>query len=685
MYHSSVNARARSEEGNHRQLNTPLQGHDSWSSSNQADSNVNQPLYPSMNAHTIARNDPRNTFMPMNPQFLGEVGHDRLDTSYRCFEPFLIMHHAYGRASTALYPTVHARTIVINYPSTTFVRPNSLHSVTDSDEKYSNPSPKHAWARSPIIRIHENNIWDPEIPLNTPWNRRVEATSSGPFLYNNTPNRGSESAAVLPYTHIESLSNTTRREIRPVIACGAPSDHIPNAPANMKQRSPVVNVSPIGSSKKKPEGSNKGHSSQRYHDRNLDHSTTQQPPEHNDGGLESADVLQCTQIESQSNAPRREMRLVLVWGSPSDRTPNALDNMRQKSLVVSVSPVSSFQKKPEGSNKGHSSQKYHGRNLDHSTTQQPSEHECRYLHNGAYDGGLESVDVLLHTQIKSQSNATRPKTRPVMAWGSPSDRISDAPANMGQRSPVVNGSFVGSSKKKPERSNKSRSSQRSHERNLNHSTTEEPPEHECRHLYNSGNDGGLESADVLPYMQIKSQSNATRRKTRPVMAWGSPSDRTSSTPASMTQRSPVANAAPVHSTKKKPESPKRGRCSQRSLNRNSNHSTTQQPLEHECDLLRSLFVKKLPKIRELEKQLRSLFKRAGFKPTKITRPTQVDRFRDFAFIEFRNTEIANEAMVKMDGAEFGGNNIKVEKADRKKLSRNGNVPQRTRFDRRQTR
>ena len=138
IYHSSVNARARSEAGNYRELNTPLRGPDSWSSSNQADVNVNQPLHLPMNPHTIAHNDPRNTFILINSQYSGEVGLGQLGTPYRCFKPLVCMHHLYGPASTTLYLTLRARTIVKHYPTTTFMCPNSLQSVTDSDEKYSN-------------------------------------------------------------------------------------------------------------------------------------------------------------------------------------------------------------------------------------------------------------------------------------------------------------------------------------------------------------------------------------------------------------------------------------------------------------------------------------------------------------------------------------------------------------------
>ncbi len=386
MYRSPVNTRAGNDGGNHRQLEAPWRSPESWSSSNQTGDKVNQPLHPSMNVHNIARNDPRNTFIHINSQYSGEeVGHLQVGTPYRCFEPLFSMHNAYGRVSTTLYSTVCARAIVNNNPSTIFMRQNSLYSGTDSDGNFSTARPKNTWARSPIICIHEKNIWDPEIPLNTPWNRQVKATSFGPYLYNNAPNRGSESAKVLPYT------------------------------------------------------------------------------------------------------------------------------------------------------------------------------------------------------------------------------------------------------------------------------------------------------------QIMPQSNANRCRTRPVIAFGPPSGRTLNTHASVRQRSPVVNAAPAGSSKKKSKGSKRGRRSRRSHNRNLNHSITQQPQEHECDLTRSLFVKKLPNIRKLKKQLRSLFKRAGFKPTKITRPTQVDRFRDFAFIEFPSTEIANKAKVKMDGIKFGGNIIKVEKADKKKLSGKNKVPKRTRFVQRQIR
>ncbi len=77
-----------------------------------------------------------------------------------------------------------------------------------------------------------------------------------------------------------------------------------------------------------------------------------------------------------------------------------------------------------------------------------------YLYNNAPNQGPERNTFLPYTQIESLSNATRPKTRPVLVWGSHSDSIPNTPANMRQRSPLANVALVDSSKKKPECSNR---------------------------------------------------------------------------------------------------------------------------------------------------------------------------------------------------------------------------------------
>ena len=153
----------------------------------------------------------------------------------------------------------------------------------------------------------------------------------------------------------------------------------------------------------------------------------------------------------------------------------------------------------------------------------------------------------------------------------------------------------------------------------------------------------------------------------------------------MSQGNPIASGALASRPNKKSEGPDSGLDSQESHSRNGSLSTPHQLSNNECDFKRSLFVKKLPKISNLKEQLGHLFEDAGFKPTKVTFPNDVGRFRDFGFIEFSTTAIANNAMLKMDGAEFGGNTIKVEKADLTKVSRKGSVRRRSWFVGRQTR
>ncbi len=172
------------------------------------------------------------------------------------------------------------------------------------------------------------------------------------------------------------------------------------------------------------------------------------------------------------------------------------------------------------------------------------------------------------------------------------------------------------------------------------------------YLHSNACTGDQLSQETVPNKQSKPQCNAIRRRTGPVLAWGSPSYRILKPHAKMGLRDPTASGALADHSKKKTVGAKSGLRFQEYRYRNSSLSTPKQPAEDECDFKRSLFVKKLPKIRNLKEQLCCLFEDAGFKPTTITFPSDVGRFRDFGFIEFSSAEIPNRGMLVVDGAKF---------------------------------
>ena len=194
-----------------------------------------------------------------------------------------------------------------------------------------------------------------------------------------------------------------------------------------------------------------------------------------------------------------------------------------------------------------------------------------------------------------------------------------------------------------------------------------------RYLHRNDPIGDEHSQETLTKIQSTPKCNANWRRTGPIIAWGSPSDRILKRHANKGLRDPIASSGLTSRSNKESESSNSCLRFQESRNGNESPSTPLQLAKDECDLKRSLFVKKLPKIHNLKEQLCHLFEDAGFKPTKVTFPSDVSRFRDFGFIEFSSTEIANKAMLVMDGAMFRGKKIKVEKRSMTKVSHNDEV------------
>jgi len=88
-------------------------------------------------------------------------------------------------------------------------------------------------------------------------------------------------------------------------------------------------------------------------------------------------------------------------------------------------------------------------------------------------------------------------------------------------------------------------------------------------------------------------------------------------------------------------------------NTQSGSSTnSQQQSEHESDKKRLVFVKNLPKIGNLKEEM------------KVSLPKNVKRFRDFAYVEFIRSEVADEVILVMNEVEFHGKKLLVMKPNR---------------------
>jgi len=72
----------------------------------------------------------------------------------------------------------------------------------------------------------------------------------------------------------------------------------------------------------------------------------------------------------------------------------------------------------------------------------------------------------------------------------------------------------------------------------------------------------------------------------------------------------------------------------------------------------------LPKIGNLKEELVDLFQNAGFFAMKVSLPKNVRRFRDFAFVEFIRSEVADEVILVMNEVEFHGKKLLVMKPNR---------------------